>query len=163
MCASFDALSSRLHQAHACAPSRGGAGRPAEPGQACVAFAPSRPDVFRAVFRPDMCNPERFAFVQDAAARAHAELQRLTTIAWSGGRATPALTTILWAHVHGLACLLLDGPRALALAVQPARQAQLHEVAEQFADMILHPRPRRSTAVGHDQPPSERTLRKGSR
>ena len=72
----------------------------------------------------------------EAARRAHAELERLGVIALDG-RATPVLATVLWAHVHGLACLLIDGPLAMAFETPTGRQRHLDEVANAFADLLL--------------------------
>lgn len=109
---------------------------PAWPGRACVDFALSRSGVFRAMFRPSVCNPARFPAVLEAGKRARTELDRLTRIT-HGCRATQAPANIRWAHVHGLACLLIDGP--LAMSVETAHQTQCHsdEVADGFADVLL--------------------------
>ena len=105
-------------------------------GRAYLDFALSHPGVFRVMFRPDMCKPERFPAVQAASMRARAELDRLSQIV-HGKLASAALSTILWAHVHGQACLLLDGPLALAIDTTKQRIAHLNEVAQTFADLVL--------------------------
>lgn len=132
----FDELARRLQAANDLAPSAGVRATLLASGYAYVEFALSQPGVFRIMFRPDVCNPARFAFLQESAARALAELQRLTAIVY-GVPVQPALATILWAQVHGLACLMVDGPLAIQLGSDAARQAHLHEVAERFADLIL--------------------------
>ena len=88
------------------------------------------------MFRPDICNPGRFADLQQAGTLARAELQRLNRIV-HGTRATPAMEMILWAHVHGLAELMIDGPLALQLISEPVRHQALREIGEQFADLML--------------------------
>jgi hypothetical protein len=55
-----------------------------------------------------MCNPSRFPHLIAAATRAHEELDRLNVIA-HGKKARSSSATILWSHVHGLACLLRAG------------------------------------------------------
>ncbi|MBW4049577.1 MAG: hypothetical protein HIU89_17175 [Proteobacteria bacterium] len=47
------------------------------------------------------------------------------------------LASIYWAHVHGTACLLIDGPLALQLPTPAARQQHLRNVGEAFADVML--------------------------
>lgn len=108
-------------------------------GFAYVEFALAHPGVFRIMFRPDVCDPGRFPALQLAGARAHAELERLNELVY-GKRATPATASILWAHVHGLACLLVDGPLGVQLTSARTRRAHLNDVAERFADLILSPR-----------------------
>ncbi len=105
-------------------------------GLAYVGFAVSHPGVFRIMFRPDMCNPARFPEIVQASARAHEALDQLNRIV-HGRRATPALATILWAHVHGMSCLLLDGPLAAGFSSHKQRLAFLTEVTEKFADQVL--------------------------
>ncbi len=133
----FDELARRLRAAHDLADS--GTLREAliASGRAYVSFALSQPGVFRVMFRPDTCNPQRFGDVLEAGARARAELDRLNRIV-HGTFASAATATILWAHVHGLACLMLDGPLGVQLQSDRQRQTHLREVAEAFADRMLN-------------------------
>ena len=101
-----------------------------------MAFALSQPGVFRVMFRPDACNPLRFPAVLEAGMRARAELERLNQIG-HGAVATPADASILWAHVHSLACLLIDGPLAMALETEEQRTCHLDEVGDTFANMLF--------------------------
>ena len=132
----FDDLALRLHAAHRLAPTQGVRAALVGSGRAYVAFALEQPGVFRIMFRPDVCDPSRFPAAQEAGARARAELDTLTQIV-HGAKATPALATSLWAHVHGLACLLVDGPLALHFDNATRRQTHVHEVIERFADHLL--------------------------
>lgn len=103
---------------------------------AYVGFALSRPGVFRIMFRPDMCDPSGFPELNAESLRAYQELQRLTEIA-CGADAAREASTVLWAHVHGLSCLLLDGPLGLQLPEDKARRAHLTAVSAAFADQFL--------------------------
>jgi AcrR family transcriptional regulator len=132
----FRELASRLKAANDLAPAHGVRAALNASGRAYVDFALSQPGVFRIMFRPDVCNPLRFPAVLEAGAGARAELDRLSRIA-HGSRATRAQASILWAHVHGLACLLIDGPLAMAFETDRQRQHHLDEVATAFADMLL--------------------------
>lgn len=106
--------------------------------EAYVGFALSRPGVFRIMFRPDMCDPSGFPELKAESLRSYQELRRLTAITCeAGGGDAVEASTILWAHVHGLSCLLLDGPLGLQLADGPARQAHLAAVGAAFADQFL--------------------------
>lgn len=107
-------------------------------GEAYVAFALAQPGVFRVMFSPDMCDRQRFGALREAGGQAFAELQRLNALVL-GTSATPASATILWAHVHGLACLLLEGPLGPQLQTRRQQQAHLREVSQLFAERMLGP------------------------
>lgn len=132
----FDELAARLRAANDLAATSGVREALVASGRAYVSFALSQPGVFRIMFRPDVCNPARFPALREAGARAHGELLRLTRIA-EGDAAGPAMATLLWAHVHGMACLLVDGPLGPQLPSERARQAHVREVGERFADLVL--------------------------
>ncbi|TFH51876.1 TetR/AcrR family transcriptional regulator [Actinomyces viscosus] len=80
-------------------------------GGAYVEFALRHPGVFRVMFRPDICDPERFPEVVQASERARQELSRLARVMVGEG-APIEVEVLLWSGVHGLASLLLDGPLA---------------------------------------------------
>jgi AcrR family transcriptional regulator len=141
----FDELTQRLRAANELAKSEGVRAALVASSAAYVEFALSQAGVFRIMFRPDVCNPSRFPAVQQAGARARAELERLTEIV-HGKKATPTLATILWAHVHGLACLLVDGPLASHFPSEQLRAQHLREVGQQFADLMGRPSPSRHHA-----------------
>lgn len=132
----FDELARRLRAAHDLAQAQGVRAALMASGRTYVDFALSQPGVFRLMFRPDVCNPQRFPAALEAGARARAELDRLNQLV-HGAQATATGATVLWAHVHGLACLLIDGPLAMALASEESRQHHLEDVADHFADMVL--------------------------
>lgn len=132
----FDELAERLAAANQRHATDGPRPALVAASEAYVGFALSRPGVFRIMFRPDMCDPAGFADVRDASLRARAELERLTVIA-CGPDTKPEDATILWAHVHGLSCLLLDGPLGLQFPPGPARDAHLASVADAFTAQFL--------------------------
>lgn len=109
-----------------------------------LAFAWANPGVFRIMFRPDMCNPEHFPAVAETAQGAHEELLRLARRVQVGhgaegsaeGAVDEVLVNILWAHVHGLATLMLDGPLAGQYADEAHRQAMMGAVSRRFAAMV---------------------------
>ena len=80
-------------------------------GNAYVEFALRHPGVFRVMFRPDVCDPERFPEVVQAGGRARHELARLAKAVMGDGAQVEA-EVLIWSGVHGLASLLLDGPLA---------------------------------------------------
>ena len=107
----FDELADRLASAHE------GLGSPdlhavlVASGNAYVEFALRHPGVFRVMFRPDVCDPERFPEVVQAGGRARGELARLVKVVL-GDDAPLEVEVLFWSGVHGLASLLLDGPLA---------------------------------------------------
>lgn len=131
----FDDLSQRLRAANDLCASKGVRAALEASGAAYVDFALSRAGVFRIMFRPDVCNPARFPDVQQAGARARAELTRLAQIV-HGERVLPEFATLLWAHAHGLACLLVDGPLAQQFPSTALRSQHLTEVGRQFAELV---------------------------
>ena len=78
-------------------------------GNAYVEFALRRPGVFRVMFRPDVCDPDRFPEVARASERARDELARLARRV-AGEETSLEMEVLFWSGVHGLASLLLDGP-----------------------------------------------------
>jgi len=131
----FRELGDGLAAANALAPTRGVRSTLFASGRAYIGFALSQSGVFRVMFRPDVCNPLRFPAVLEAGRRAHAELERLNRIV-NGANADPTGATVMWAHVHGLACLLIDGPMAMAFYTDRQRQQHLDLVATRFADLL---------------------------
>ena len=63
----------------------------------------------RVMFRPDVCDPERFPEVVQASERARDELARLARRV-VGEETSLEIEVLFWSGVHGLASLLLDGP-----------------------------------------------------
>jgi AcrR family transcriptional regulator len=132
----FDELAQRLSAANDLAPRKGARAALLASGSAYVEFALAHPGVFRIMFRADVCDPSRFPEVQQAGTRAHAELERLVRIV-HGRAASEALAGLYWAHVHGLACLVLDGPLAMRGSSPGAVRAYLRRVGEKFAEMVI--------------------------
>jgi len=132
----FDALAARLKEANDLGHTKGVRAVLVASGAAYVNFALAQPGVFRIMFRPEVCDPARFPLVQVSGASARDELDRLNVIV-HGKRAQSAMATILWAHVHGLACLLLDGPLAMQFESESQRVKYLRSIGEKFADMVL--------------------------
>ena len=125
---------------------------------AYVGFAIEQPGVFRIMFRPDMCDPARFPAARAAGERAHAELHRLVRLI-HGDAASDTLASVYWAHVHGLACLIVDGPLGLQWPEREDRMRLVAAAGRQFADFVLAPHNPRETAAISYHPQS--TLSKG--
>ncbi len=75
--------------------------------------------------------------MQASGARARDELDRLNSIV-HGKKAQATTATILWAHVHGLAFLLPEGPLAGQFESDRERAKYLQTVGEKFANMVLN-------------------------
>ena len=131
----FEELGRRLHGAvdAACAGGKSEVLRGA--AEAYLGFALEHPAVFRVMFRPELCDPARFPLAQAAAENARAACERLVRIVHDG-RFSPALASMHWAHVHGLACLVLDGPLGAELPTEAARRAHLTEASAHFIHMV---------------------------
>jgi AcrR family transcriptional regulator len=132
----FQALTLRLAAANDLAATKGLRAALVASGQAYVGFALSQPGVFRIMFRPDTCDPSRFPELQAAGAQAYAELERLNNILYSPA-ASEAHALVLWAHVHGLASLALDGALGKKSRQKTISKALLSQVGELFADRML--------------------------
>ena len=111
VCEGFDELADRLAVAHDGLGSADLHAVLVASGNAYVEFALRRPGVFRVMFRPDVCDPERFPEVVQAGERARRELARLAKAVMGDGAQVEA-EVLIWSGVHGLASLLLDGPLA---------------------------------------------------
>lgn len=107
----FEELADRLSAVHDACQTEGLRRTVSASGGAYVEFALRNPGVFRVMFRPDMCYPQRYPEVGRASGRARGELGRLARMV-AGDDAGPEMEAALWAGVHGLASLLLDGPLA---------------------------------------------------
>ena len=111
VCEGFDELADRLAVAHDGLGSADLHAVLVASGNAYVEFALRRPGVFRVMFRPDVCDPERFPEVVQAGQRARRELARLAKAVMGDGAQVEA-EVLIWSGVHGLASLILDGPLA---------------------------------------------------
>ena len=104
----FEELAQRLREVHDGLEARGLPATLKASGNAYVEFALRNPGVFRVMFRPDVCDPERFPEAGRAGERARCELARLARMV-AGQQAPPEVEALIWSGVHGLASLLLDG------------------------------------------------------
>ena len=80
-------------------------------GHAYLTFALKNPGVFRIMFRSDMYDPDSHPELVQASQAARSQLHGLAKIAY--GSEDPHAEATLWAYIHGLAILVLDGPPAL--------------------------------------------------
>jgi len=85
-------------------------------GRAYVEFACAHPAHFRIMFRPELVNLDNCPSALAEGANAFALLTRVVHDAVEAGLpgvpSGDALVATLWSTVHGLACLILDGPLA---------------------------------------------------
>jgi AcrR family transcriptional regulator len=135
----FEELQVRLARANDLASQRGERGKREAlraAAEAYVGFALDHPAVFRLMFRPELCEMTRFPRAVEAAERARAELQRLVRTVHDGAY-DEALASLYWAHVHGLACLALDGPLEHCVPTRETLQEHLREATEHFVRVML--------------------------
>ena len=129
----FDELARRLASAN-----DGGGSRAAvmtAAFEAYVGFAIDHPGVFRIMFRPELCDPQRFQAAREAGDRAHAQLRRMVA-RLHGPDEDGTLASAYWAQVHGLACLLVDGPLGQALHSVEARRGHMRVVGRRLAALL---------------------------
>ena len=134
--AGFDELANRLCEAHDLVETEELRTVAEASGNAYVEFALTNPGVFRIMFRRDMCDPARFPGIQAASRRTYDELGRLARINF-GERAIREHETALWASVHGLAVLLLDGLMADELPTLEDRLAYARRVNRLGCEVVL--------------------------
>jgi AcrR family transcriptional regulator len=83
-------------------------------GRAYVQFALDHPAHFRLMFRPELVDMPRHPEAMDCGALAFAHVPAMVrALVDEGMSADPseqAMVALSWSAVHGLACLLLDGP-----------------------------------------------------
>jgi hypothetical protein len=89
--------------------------------------------------RPELVSPERHPNVQGEGLHACDTFYRVVGSAVEAGLpadpSVDALFLLCWSVVHGLACLVLDGPLDVVMP-NSDRQAQLRDVLSTFARMI---------------------------
>jgi AcrR family transcriptional regulator len=132
----FEELVRRMASANDAAASGGKLEVLRRAAEAYLGFALENPALFRVMFRPEMCDAARFSRAQAAAQRAKMECERMVRIVHDG-RFSPALASMHWAHVHGLACLVLDGPLGAELSTEETRRAHLMEASAHFAALVV--------------------------
>lgn len=132
----FEELSRRMALANDAAAAGGKTEVLRRAAEAYLGFALEHPAVFRVMFRPEMCDAARFPRALAAAEGARAECERLVRIVHDG-HYSQALASMHWAQVHGLACLVLDGPLEAELPTEEARRAHLMEASAHFAALVV--------------------------
>lgn len=105
-------------------------------GEAYVGFAIEHPGVFRIMFRPELCDATRFPEAMAASKLAYDQLVRLVQVVFDGDY-SDSLASTLWAQVHGLAFLLVDGPLGLQMPGLKARRAHMRETLTHFTDFVI--------------------------
>ena len=132
----FEELTRRLARANARSATGDKLATAIESGQAYVGFAIDHPGVFRIMFRPEICDPARFPAARQAGAQSYAELERMVALT-HGTAGGEVLSSVYWAQVHGLACLLVDGPIGQQLTSLRERRAFMREALTHFSRHML--------------------------
>lgn len=91
------------------------------------------------MFRSDMYDFDAHPQLREASLAARAQLRSLARLAY--GTEDPYAEVTLWAYIHGLATLVLDGPPALGAGDEVQRFAH---------DAIDAPYFTQGTTTGHD-------------
>jgi AcrR family transcriptional regulator len=107
-------------------------------GRAYLEFALEHPAHFRVMFRPELVTAERHPNVRGEGIQACDTFYRIVSNAVEAGLpadpSVDALFLLCWSVVHGLACLVLDGPLDVVMP-NVDRQTQLRDVLSTFAHM----------------------------
>lgn len=98
-------------------------------GHAYLTCALANPGVFRIMFRSDMYDAAAHPGLAQASMAARSQLRSLARIAY--GTDDPHAEVTLWAYIHGLATLVLDGPPALGTGGDAQRFAR-HTIESPF-------------------------------
>ncbi|MFT3691922.1 MAG: TetR/AcrR family transcriptional regulator [Kofleriaceae bacterium] len=135
----FDLLSANLATAAETKKKDDSAAFFARCARAYVDFALDNPAYFRVMFRPDLVDVERFPAAKAAGDRAFAFLEQF--VAPLGKAMTPArraaLVSMVWAEVHGLATLLVDGKLAVIYPDPKERERHVHAVIQLFVERAI--------------------------
>jgi AcrR family transcriptional regulator len=134
----FDELTARLAQANEQIPVAGRLEAGIASGLAYVGFAIDHPGLFRIMFRPELCDLSRFPGAQQSGESSYAQLERLVAEV-HGVEAVQSFAMVYWSQVHGLACLIVDGPFGVQLPGADERRAFARSVLEPFARQMLAP------------------------
>lgn len=134
----FTELTARLAQANEQIATVGRLEAGIASGLAYVGYAIDHPGVFRVMFRPELCDVSRFPEAQKSGASAYAQLERLVSEV-HGADQVASLAMVYWSQVHGLACLVIDGPVGVQLPGATERRAFARSVLEPFARQMLAP------------------------
>jgi AcrR family transcriptional regulator len=112
-------------------------------GIAYVTFALQHPAHFRLMFRPELVDVKAHQEAVDCGGRAFAHVpamvQDLVTQGLPAEPSLEALVALTWSSVHGLACLLLDGPLGAILpelAANPERGVR--EIMGALRSLMAH-------------------------
>ncbi|MGM9428224.1 TetR/AcrR family transcriptional regulator [Hydrogenophaga sp. MI9] len=132
----FDELAARLAKANDLGPATGRMEAGVAAGLAYVGYAIDHPGVFRVMFRPELCDVTRYPQAQQSGSSAYAELERLVA-AIHGQALVASLSMVYWSQVHGLACLIVDGPVGEQLPGSDDRRTFARSVLEPFARQML--------------------------
>jgi AcrR family transcriptional regulator len=130
-------------------------------GRAYLEFALAHPAHFRVMFRPELVLTENHPNVSGEGVRACDTFYQIVRQAVGAGLpalSVDALFLLCWSVVHGLACLVLDGPLDVVMP-HLDRRAQLAEVLEQFNRLMavsMPAAPLRARAP-RPEPPATRT------
>ncbi len=160
----FEELLSRMKAASAKA--RGLEERLFAISHAYVTFALDRPAHFRVMFRPELVEIERFPEAQCAGEAAFQELLAFVCElrGVTGAERTvedDVWTSLLWSQVHGLACLLLDGPLGIKVPSSADRETHVSAVLRAVAKLVAASAARTTTRVRKAPPVGPSARRRG--
>ncbi len=105
-------------------------------GSAYVGYAIENPGLFRLMFRSELCDLAQHGQSKAAGDKAYAQLQTMVQLL-HGDQDNDVQCSLYWAQVHGLACLLLDGPLASQLQTSEAQYQLAQASLQLFARAMI--------------------------
>jgi Tetracyclin repressor-like, C-terminal domain len=113
-------------------------------GMAYISFAIDRPALFSIMFRPEQYDLSKYPQSIDAGQKAYAELGRMVGLIYQdvSARQQPihleTLGLTYWAQVHGISCLIVDGPLGMMTSGSTERRALAAQCLEGFVEAMMH-------------------------
>jgi AcrR family transcriptional regulator len=108
-------------------------------GMAYIGFAIERPNLFGIMFRPEQCDTSQHMQVKISGSNAYAELGTMVKMVYPASfddKQLEGLAITYWSQVHGLSCLIIDGPLGIGLKGIKTRKAMASQSLEVFVDAI---------------------------
>jgi AcrR family transcriptional regulator len=116
-------------------------------GMAYIGFAIDRPALFSIMFRPEQCDLSQYPMSIEAGGKAYAELGRMVSLVYAHSKAhsgklkqqasIDALAITYWAQVHGLSCLIVDGPLGMENKSTKGRREFAAQCLEGFVQAMI--------------------------
>lgn len=109
-------------------------------GEAYIRFALNNPEVFRLMFRVEMCDLSRYPEAKENADKCFQLVATTLGVTLTGDKSSPDLAPVIasWSMAHGLATLMLEGKLGEAFGeTQDQREAAAGRIIGFYADKLV--------------------------